>query len=216
MIEPSVVRASCARIPNVYGEFQLCLYTNNQDQKEHMALYMGELDGAEDVLVRVHSECFTGDVLGSQRCDCGEQLDRSMQLIAEEGRGAVVYMRQEGRGIGLAEKLKAYVLQDLGHDTVDANILLGHQADARDYTLAALIIRDLGIRSVRLMTNNPAKIDELSELGIAVSSRVPLEPQTVNHNNRKYLFTKMRRMNHMIDLGEPIAGGGVGSKAAGG
>lgn len=216
MIEPSVVRASCARIPNVYGEFQLCLYTNNQDQKEHMALYMGELDGAEDVLVRVHSECFTGDVLGSQRCDCGEQLDRSMQLIAEEGRGAVVYMRQEGRGIGLAEKLKAYVLQDLGHDTVDANILLGHQADARDYTLAALIIRDLGIRSVRLMTNNPAKIDELSDLGIAVSSRVPLEPQTVNHNNRKYLFTKMRRMNHMIDLGEPIAGGGVGSKAAGG
>ena len=212
----SVERASCARIPNVYGEFQLCLYTNSEDTKEHLALYMGDLDGAEDVLVRVHSECFTGDVLGSQRCDCGEQLDRSMQLIAEAGRGAVIYMRQEGRGIGLGEKLRAYVLQDMGHDTVDANLMLGHQADARDYTIAALIIRDLGIQSVSLMTNNPAKIDDLTSLGIRVSNRVPLEPQTVTANNRKYLFTKMRRMKHILDLEEPIAGGGVGSAAAGG
>jgi GTP cyclohydrolase II len=211
----SVERVSCARIPNVYGEFQLCLYKNTEDDKEHLALYMGDLDGAEDVLVRVHSECFTGDVLGSQRCDCGEQLDRSMQLIGEAGRGAVVYMRQEGRGIGLAEKLKAYVLQDQGHDTVDANLLLGHEADARDYTVAALIIRDLGIRSVRLLTNNPAKIDELSTLGIRVTDRVPVQPKVINHNNRNYLFTKIQRMNHMMEIEEPVAGAGIGSTAAG-
>ncbi|MFP4212406.1 MAG: GTP cyclohydrolase II [Alkalispirochaeta sp.] len=216
MKSPVIMRASCARIPNVYGEFQLCVYSNDIDDKEHLALYMGNLSGADDVLVRVHSECFTGDVLGSQRCDCGEQLDRSMQMIGEAGRGAVIYMRQEGRGIGLAEKLKAYVLQDLGHDTVDANLLLGHQADARDYTIAALIIRDLGIASVRLMTNNPAKINELSDLGIQVNERVPLEPRTVTNNNRQYLFTKIQRMNHIIDLEEPVLGGGIGSTAAGG
>lgn len=216
MKQPVVKRVSCARIPNVYGEFQLCLFSNSIDDKEHLALYMGDLAGGEDVLVRVHSECFTGDVLGSQRCDCGEQLDRSMQMIGEAGRGAVVYMRQEGRGIGLGEKLRAYVLQDMGHDTVDANLLLGHEADARDYTVASLIIRDLGIRSVRLMTNNPSKIDELTDLGIQVTERVPLHPRSVNHNNRKYLFTKIRRMNHLMDIEEPIAGGGVGSTVAGG
>ena len=207
MATPLVERISCARIPNRHGEFQLCLYANTVDEKEHLAFSMGEIKDHDDVLVRVHSECFTGDVLGSQRCDCGEQLDRSMEMIAAEGRGVVVYMRQEGRGIGLAEKLRAYVLQDDGHDTVDANLMLGHQADARDYTVAALILADLGVRSVRLMTNNPTKIDDLSRLGVRVTSRVPIEPQEVNSNNRRYLLTKVKRMNHLMDLGLPLAGG---------
>lgn len=203
MATPAVEPVASARIPNVYGEFRLFLFSNTLDEKEHMALVMGDVAGAEDVLVRVHSECFTGDVLGSQRCDCGEQLDRSLQMIGEAGTGILVYMRQEGRGIGLADKLRAYVLQDDGHDTVEANILLGHEADARDYTVAALILKNLGVRSVRLLTNNPAKIDELTRLGVRVSARVPMEPVVVNDNNRRYLTTKIQRMNHMMDLEAP-------------
>jgi GTP cyclohydrolase II len=214
MARPSVSRTSCARVPNRYGEFELCLYSNTIDDKEHLAFVMGDVAGQEDVLVRVHSECFTGDVLGSQRCDCGEQLDRSMEMIGEVGLGVIVYMRQEGRGIGLADKLRAYVLQDQGHDTVDANLLLGHQADARDYTVAALILEDLGIRSVQLLTNNPSKIDELTRLGVAVSGRVPVEPRIVTANNREYLLTKVHRMNHLMDLGAPLAGGGPLGRAA--
>lgn len=215
MQDHSVDRISCARVPNRYGEFELCLYSNTLDDKEHLAFVMGNVEDQDDVLVRVHSECFTGDVLGSQRCDCGEQLDRSMEMIAEAGSGVVVYMRQEGRGIGLADKLKAYVLQDQGHDTVDANLLLGHQADARDYTVAALILKDLHIRSVRLLTNNPLKINDLTALGVTVRGRVPIEPRLVNGNNRQYLLTKVHRMNHIIDLGEPLAGGGTLGRAAG-
>tara|TARA_B100000614_G_C14555545_1_gene495398 strand:- start:658 stop:1308 length:651 start_codon:yes stop_codon:yes gene_type:complete len=214
MAQPSVDRTSCARVPNRYGEFQLCLFSNSLDDKEHLAFVMGDVAGRDDVLVRVHSECFTGDVLGLQRCDCGEQLDRSMEMIGEAGLGVVVYMRQEGRGIGLADKLRAYVLQDQGHDTVEANLLLGHQADARDYTVAALILQDLGIRSIRLMTNNPAKIDDLTRLGITVRSRVAIEPRLVNQSNRKYLLTKVHRMNHLMDIGEPLAGGGSLGRAA--
>lgn len=214
MTKPSVNRLSCARVPNRYGEFQLCLYSNTMDDKEHLAFVLGDVDGVDDVLVRVHSECFTGDVLGSQRCDCGEQLDRSMEMIAEAGRGVVVYMRQEGRGIGLADKLRAYVLQDEGHDTVDANLILGHQADARDYTVAALILQDLGVRSVRLLTNNPAKINDLTALGVDVRSREAIEPRMVNQNNRQYLITKVQRMNHLMDLGEPLTGGGSLGRAA--
>lgn len=214
MARPSVSRTSCARVPNRYGEFELCLYSNTIDDKEHLAFVMGDVEGQEDVLVRVHSECFTGDVLGSQRCDCGEQLDRSMELIGDVGLGVIVYMRQEGRGIGLADKLRAYVLQDQGHDTVDANLLLGHQADARDYTVAALILQDLGVASVQLLTNNPAKIDDLTRLGVTVRGRVPVEPRIVNANNRGYLLTKVQRMNHLMDLGEPLAGGGPLGRAA--
>ena len=148
--------------------------------------------------MRIHSECFTGDVLGSRRCDCGEQLHRAMELIAMEGQGVIIYLRQEGRGIGLKEKLRAYNLQDDGLDTVDANLALGHAADARDYSMASAILEDLGVASVRLMTNNPDKIEELVKLGIEVTERVALET-TVYPDNAAYLLTKVQRMNHLLD-----------------
>lgn len=193
-----VTKATCARIPTSDGEFQLCVYENNQDDKEHMAIVMGDVFDGEDVLVRIHSECFTGDVLGSRRCDCGEQLQRAMELISSEQRGVVIYMRQEGRGIGLKEKLRAYNLQDGGLDTVDANLVLGHKADARHYDIAAKILEDLGIKSVRLITNNPDKITELCSLGVDVKERVSIE-STVYPDNAAYLLTKLQRMNHMLD-----------------
>jgi GTP cyclohydrolase II len=194
-----VERMATARIPTGAGEFQLSLYFNNQDDKEHLAFAMGDLHGKTDVLVRVHSECFTGDVLGSRRCDCGEQLERAMQLIAEKGSGVIIYLRQEGRGIGLLNKLRAYNLQDQGYDTIDANLALGHQVDERDYTVAARILDDLGVHSIRLMTNNPGKIHRLEELGVEVTERVALE-STIYADNYQYLFTKALRMNHMINL----------------
>jgi GTP cyclohydrolase II len=198
MTEVSAKRVTCARIPTPEGEFQLCVYQNDLDEKEHLALVMGDVHGKAEVLVRVHSECFTGDVLGSQRCDCGEQLHRSLQMIAARGEGVLIYLRQEGRGIGLGQKLLAYNLQDQGYDTVEANLLLGHQADERDYTMAACILRDLGIASIRLLTNNPAKISELEKLGIPIRERIQIEP-TVNPENARYLLTKVRRMNHLLD-----------------
>lgn len=196
----TVQRMVAARIPTEDAEFHLYLYHNNHDSKEHLALVLGDIAGKSDVLVRVHSECFTGDVLGSRRCDCGEQLHYAMQQIAAEGQGAVLYLRQEGRGIGLLEKLRAYNLQDQGYDTVEANLMLGHQADERDYTVAARILEDLGVPSLRLLTNNPTKIDTLRALGIQVSQRVPVEP-TVYADNASYLFTKLTRMNHLFNLG---------------
>ncbi len=195
----SVTRKVCARIPTAYGDFHLCYFTNTLDSKEHLALFMGDPASVESVLVRVHSECFTGDVLGSRRCDCGEQLDRAMAMVAENGVGVVLYLRQEGRGIGLLEKLRAYNLQDKGFDTVDANLMLGHEADGRDYSLAALMLQDLGVRSVRLMTNNPAKIDALEAAGIQVKERVSLEV-AANSDNAGYLMTKAQRMNHLLHV----------------
>jgi GTP cyclohydrolase II len=193
-----VGRRACARIPTAEGEFQLCLYENDRDAKEHLALIMGNVEGKENVLVRLHSECFTGDVLGSQRCDCGEQLHRSLQFIAANGEGILLYLRQEGRGIGLLDKLRAYNLQDDGYDTVEANLILGHQADERDYGVAASILCDLSIHSVRLLTNNPEKISELTRLGIQVTERISLDP-TINPENARYLLTKFQRMNHLLD-----------------
>jgi 3,4-dihydroxy 2-butanone 4-phosphate synthase/GTP cyclohydrolase II len=193
----SITRMVSARIPTLEGDFELALYMSNQDDKEHLALTHGGATGASDLLVRVHSECFTGDVLGSRRCDCGEQLHRAMRLIAEAGRGLIIYLRQEGRGIGLLNKLRAYNLQDQGYDTVDANLALGHQADERDYSIAALILKDLHVRSVRLLTNNPHKIESLRGLGVNVIARVPLQP-TVHADNAGYLRTKAERMRHLL------------------
>lgn len=199
MDELNINKMACARIPTDAGEFQLCLYRSDHDQKEHLALILGEVHGKERVLVRVHSECFTGDVLGSRRCDCGEQLQLAMQSIAQAGAGVVIYLRQEGRGIGLLDKLRAYNLQDQGFDTVEANLVLGHQPDERDYSVAAGILKDLGVRSIQLLTNNPEKILRLEELGVVISGRVPLE-STVNADNAQYLFTKAIRMNHLLNL----------------
>ena len=195
---PAVKRTVTARIPTADGAFYLHHFRSAGDGKNHLALVLGDAEG-EDLLVRIHSECFTGDVLGSQRCDCGEQLTRAIQAIAAEGRGALIYLRQEGRGIGLEEKLRAYNLQDDGYDTVDANLLLGHQADERDYTAAALILQELGVRSVRMLTNNPAKIEGLAGLGIEVRERIPLQMPS-NLENRAYLETKVARMRHIIRL----------------
>ena len=199
-VNRSVKRGVTARIPTGLGDFQLCLYTDREDEKEHFALIMGNVRGKSNILVRVQSECFTGEVLGSNRCDCREQLNLAMKNIAEEGCGVLIYLRQEGRGIGLRDKLRAYNLQDQGYDTVDANLLLGHQADQRDYTLAARILADLQVRSVRLLTNNPHKVACLRELGVNVEQRLPLHP-TVNESNFKYLLTKALRMNHSLNVG---------------
>ena len=194
-----VERKTSARIPTEMGEFQLCYYQNNLDAKEHLALLFGSISSDQSVLVRIHSECFTGDVLGSLRCDCGPQLHQAMQQIAKAGSGIIVYLRQEGRGIGLLDKLRAYNLQDEGYDTVDANLMLGHQPDARDYTIAAHILRDLGVQTVRLLTNNPSKIEGLAQLGISVAERVALPP-VVNDENATYLATKVARMHHLLTL----------------
>lgn len=196
----SIERLTGARIPTADGEFTLFLYDNSEDDKDHLALVCGDVEGQDDVLVRAHSECFTGDVLGSLRCDCGEQLDTSIRRVAEAGKGIILYLRQEGRGIGLESKLKAYKLQDEGYDTVEANRMLGHGADERDYAIAARILEDLGVSSVRLLTNNPAKIEDLTEYGIDITERAPLEPH-VNRHNEDYLRTKARRMRHALNLG---------------
>jgi GTP cyclohydrolase II len=199
MDEVTVTRMASARVPTSVGESQLCLYASNLDDKEHLALLVGNVADQDDVLVRVHSECFTGDVLGSLRCDCGPQLDQAMRLIANEGRGVLIYLRQEGRGIGLLNKLHAYNLQDQGYDTVEANLLLGHGADERDYTIAALILKDLGVHSVRLLTNNPLKTEGLQKSGIMVNARVPLQ-SGVTSENAAYLLTKAQRMRHLLSL----------------
>jgi 3,4-dihydroxy 2-butanone 4-phosphate synthase/GTP cyclohydrolase II len=179
------------------GEFKLIVYKNDVDQAEHLALVKGEIDPLEPVLVRVHSECLTGDTFGSQRCDCGDQLQAAMRQIAEEGNGVILYMRQEGRGIGLVEKIKAYALQDQGCDTVEANQALGHKADLRDYGIGAQILTDLGISKLRLMTNNPRKIVGLLGYGLEVVERVAIEMES-NDSNVKYLETKRDRMGHLL------------------
>lgn len=200
MKQPTVHRQVAARVPTRHGTFQLMLFTNTYDHKEHLALIMGDIEDRENVIVRVHSECFTGDVLGSLRCDCGEQLDRAMEMIASAGQGVILYLRQEGRGIGLLDKLRAYNLQDEGLDTVEANLRLGHQPDERDYTVAALMLKDLGVRSVNLITNNPKKISELKSLGVIVHQRTPIEVPP-RPENLRYLRTKAKRMDHLLRLG---------------
>jgi 3,4-dihydroxy 2-butanone 4-phosphate synthase/GTP cyclohydrolase II len=198
--ERLITRVAETVIPNNYGEWAAYGYQSDIDGTEHLALVLGDItaDDGEDVLVRVHSECLTGDAFGSQRCDCGAQLDAAMAKIAERGRGAVLYLRgHEGRGIGLLSKLRAYELQDSGADTVDANLKLGLPVDAREYSVAAQLLDDLGVRSVRLLTNNPAKVDALAAHGFSVT-RIPLPPLTTPHNLR-YLTTKRDRMGHQLD-----------------
>lgn len=200
--EPQVERAADTRMPTVFGTFRAVGYRSSLDGREHVALVYGDLGDGEDVLVRVHSECLTGDVFASLRCDCGTQLQAALQTVARAGRGVVVYARgHEGRGIGLLDKLRAYELQDAGVDTVDANLLLGFPADARDYTVCAHILADLGVRSMRVLTNNPAKLAGLAGHGLSVLDRVPLEiPATTD--NVAYLQTKRDRMGHTLRLGE--------------
>jgi 3,4-dihydroxy 2-butanone 4-phosphate synthase/GTP cyclohydrolase II len=183
--------------PTRWGEFTLHLYRSHVDGKHHLAVVLGKVEGAKGVLVRVHSECLTGDVFGSLRCDCGSQLDQAMRRISQEGRGVLVYMRQEGRGIGLPAKIHAYYLQDQGYDTVEANVKLGFQPDLREYGTGAQILKDLGLGSIRLLTNNPRKIVGLDAHGLAIDSVEPIEVES-NQVNERYLRTKRDKMGHLL------------------
>ncbi len=197
--EPLVRRVAEAGLPTAFGEFKVVAYEGLYDGRTHIALVRGAAGGGagRPALVRIHSECLTGDVFGSLRCDCGEQLDEALRLIGAAGFGVLIYLRQEGRGIGLENKIMAYHLQERGLDTVDANLALGFGADLREYSVAASILRDLGIRRIRLLTNNPAKLDDLEEAGIEVVERVPLIIQSNPHNAR-YLRTKKERLGHLL------------------
>jgi GTP cyclohydrolase II len=191
--ESLVRRIATATLPTRYGGlFKLIVYENDADNSEHVALVKGDINPEDEVLVRVHSECLTGDVFGSERCDCGDQLHTAMKMVEEEGKGVIVYMHQEGRGIGLANKVKAYHLQEHGRDTVEANLELGFKEDLRDYGIGAQILVDLGVRKMRLMTNNPKKIVGLQGYGMTMTERVPIEVK-LNKNNVRYLKTKRKR-----------------------
>ena len=198
--ESLVHRAAITTLPTIYGgEFQAIAYENEVDRQQHLALVKGDIRSEDAVLVRVHSECLTGDVFGSQRCDCGDQLHTAMRMVAKEGKGVIVYMHQEGRGIGLINKMKAYALQDQGKDTVEANLALGFEPDLRDYGLGAQILRDLGIRKIRLMTNNPKKIVGLQGYGLEVIERIAIECKP-GKRNINYLKTKKKKMGHLLSI----------------
>jgi 3,4-dihydroxy 2-butanone 4-phosphate synthase/GTP cyclohydrolase II len=196
-VERLVHRVAEARLPTLHGEWRIAGYRNDVDTREHLALVYGEVDGAEEVLVRMHSKCLTGDVFHSQRCDCGWQLETAMQMIQAEGRGVLVYLDQEGRGIGLLNKLKAYELQDRGADTVEANEQLGFKADLRNYGIGAQILLDLGIRSIRVLTNNPRKLVGLDGYGLALAGRVRIEAPSTEEN-AAYLETKRSKLGHLF------------------
>lgn len=189
--------AAETKLPTKFGEFRIIVFKNEVDHKEHLMIVKGDVRGKSDVLMRIHSECLTGDVFGSHRCDCGEQLENALRSIEEQGEGILIYMRQEGRGIGLTNKIKAYTLQDQGYDTVEANVKLGFPPDMREYSLAAQMLRELDVKSVKLLTNNPEKKEDLERWGITVSKRVPIVIKA-NSINAKYLNTKKEKMRHML------------------
>jgi 3,4-dihydroxy 2-butanone 4-phosphate synthase/GTP cyclohydrolase II len=201
--ERLVNRVAETKLPTIHGEFKAMAYTNKVDQLEHIALVKGDITAEDSVLVRVHSECLTGDALGSLRCDCGEQLHAAMEKVQEEGKGVILYIHQEGRGIGLINKLKAYELQDQGLDTVEANAELGFEADLRDYGIGAQILADLGVHKMRLMTNNPKKIKGLEGYGLTVVERVPIEVPP-KPENIKYMRTKCFKMGHNLTMLDDI------------
>lgn len=195
---------SAAKLPSRFGDFRILVFLNNQDGKEHLAMVHNDVAGRQDVVTRIHSECLTGDVFGSLRCDCREQLLRSLQHIGTLSRGVVLYLRQEGRGIGLTNKIRAYHLQDHGMDTVDANLALGFADDLRQYGVAAAMLRSLAVGSICLMTNNPNKVRKLESAGVDVRERLSVTVAPTAHN-RAYLVTKARRSGHLIDIDIDIA-----------
>jgi 3,4-dihydroxy 2-butanone 4-phosphate synthase/GTP cyclohydrolase II len=195
--EKLVERVEVVKMPTDYGDFDLYLYRSKLDGQHHLALVKGEVAGKPGVLVRVHSECLTGDVFGSRRCDCGPQLHQAMKQVSEAGRGVIVYMRQEGRGIGLAPKIQAYKLQEQGYDTVEANTKLGYGMDLREYGLGAQILVDLGLKTITLMTNNPKKVVGLKGYGLKILRQVPIRVKA-NPHNAKYLKTKREKMGHLL------------------
>src|SRR6266705_417725 len=195
--ERLVERVEVVKMPTEHGDFDLYLYRSNTDGQHHLALVMGEVAGKPNVLVRVHSECLTGDVFGSRRCDCGAQLHQAMRQVAEEGQGVILYMRQEGRGIGLVPKILAYKLQEQGYDTVEANLKLGYKMDLREYGLGAQILADLGLKTIRLLTNNPKKVVGLEGYGLEIVEQVPIRVKPNPHNFR-YLNTKREKLGHLL------------------
>ena len=199
--EKLVERVADVRLPTRYGDFRALGYVNRLNGEHHVALVKGDIGGGEDVLCRVHSECLTGDTFGSLRCDCGEQLASAMKQIDAEGRGVLLYMRQEGRGIGLINKLRAYELQEQGLDTLEANIALGFAGDLREYYIGAQILRDLGVRTMRLLTNNPDKVYQLADFGLEITERVPIQVEATKYDLR-YLLTKKDRMGHILNYDE--------------